>query len=403
MISPDSHCQDEEVIGIDSASAIIRTAQGWAHDNLVPLNVSIETTLACNIRCVHCYNFDRDQPRRAVPDGAATEGGCAPERPELSTDEILSLMGDVRAAGCLFLSLTGGEVFSHPDLFVFLERARGLNLAVQLLTNGTMLRPGVARRLAGYRNLMGVSVSLYGATAAVHDAITQVNGSFARTWAGVERLRAAGVTVRLKFIVMRQNAHEAQAMMDGASARRFPYLVDMTVTARHDGTSGSLNAQIDRTQLETLCRGPLRSLLPIGHRPPPPAEQFNCNCARGNCAISARGEVYPCISVPWSAGNVRDRPFAEIWRHSPVFTRIRGLTLADFPKCAPCPHRGHCTHDRGAAYNATGDYTGADPFVCATAEVAHRLSDEAARPATPSTPSPPPTLGAPVAPAATDA
>jgi AdoMet-dependent heme synthase len=116
--------------------------------------------------------------------------------------------------------------------------------------------------------------------------------------------------------------------------------------------------------------------LPIGRRPLPPAEQFNCNCARGNCAISARGEVFPCISVPWSAGNIRDRPFAEIWRDSPVFNRIRGLTLADFPKCGPCPHRGHCSHDRGAAYNATQDYTSADPFVCATAELVHRLSDE---------------------------
>lgn len=364
---------------MESAAALLGVAQTWAHDNLVPLNVSIETTLACNIRCIHCYNFDRDEPR-ARGDVASRAGACADDgqRPELSTDEILTLMGDLRAAGCLFLSLTGGEVFSHPDLFAFLERGRELNLAVQLLTNGTMLRPGIAKRLGGYRNLLGVSVSLYGATAAVHDAITRVPGSFARTWAGIERLRAVGVTVRLKFIVMRQNAHEAQAMMDGAVARGLAYLIDLTITSRHDGTSGSLDARIDRAQLESLSRGPLRSLLPRGQRPLPPPEQFTCNCARGNCAISAHGDVYPCISVPWSAGNVRDRPFAEIWRDSPVFRRIRGLTLENFPQCAPCPHRGHCSHDRGAAYNATGDYTSADPFVCATAEVAHRLADEEA-------------------------
>ncbi|MBC8133637.1 MAG: radical SAM protein [Deltaproteobacteria bacterium] len=383
MIPRDARCGDDELIGMEPAAAIIRTAQGWAHDNLVPLNVSLEITLACNIRCVHCYNFDRNEPLRRAG-GAEVSGsktGCAPtvEKPELTTDAILRLIGEVREAGCLFLSLTGGEVLSHPDLFLFLERARDLNLAVQLLTNGTLLRPGIAKRLASYTNLMGVSVSLYGATPEVHDSITQVKGSFARTWAGVERLRAAGVTVRLKFIVMRQNAHETQAMMDGATARDFPYLVDMTVTARHDGTSGSLDAQIDRGQLETLCRGPLRALLPAGRRSPSPspAKDFNCNCARGNCAISARGEVYPCISVPWSAGNVGDRPFRDIWRDSPVFNRIRGLTLDDFSKCAPCPHRGYCSHDRGAAFNTTGDYTGADPFVCATAEIAHALADEA--------------------------
>ena len=132
-------------------------------------------------------------------------------------------MGDLRAAGCLFLSLTGGEVLSHPDLFAFLDRARELNMAVQLLTNGTLLRPGMTARLGSYANLLGASVSLYGGTASVHDGITQVVGSFARTWAGVQRLRAAGVAVRLKFIVMRQNAHETDAMIAAASALDFPY------------------------------------------------------------------------------------------------------------------------------------------------------------------------------------
>jgi radical SAM protein with 4Fe4S-binding SPASM domain len=367
-----SRCRDDDLVGLEPAAALIRTAQTWAHDNLVPFNVSLETTLECNIRCIHCYNFDRDEPRARQTCGPA--GG--PERPRLTTDELLGLITDVRAAGCLFLSLTGGEVLTHPDLFALLERANELNMAVQLLTNGTMLRPGIAGKLSRFPNLLGASVSLYGATAGVHDGITQVTGSFQRTWDGVERLRAAGVSVRLKFIVMRQNAHETEAMMTMASARDFPYSIDLTITARHDGTDGSLVARIDPSQLESLYRGPLRPLLPPGRRPPPPAETFNCNCARGNCAISATGEVYPCISVPWSAGNVRDQPFAEIWRDSPVFQQIRGLTLADFPKCAPCPHRGHCTHDRGAAFNTTGDYTGADPFVCQTAQLAHRLADE---------------------------
>ena len=74
----------------------------------------------------------------------------------------------------MFLGLTGGEVLTYPHLFPVLDRARELNLAVQLLTNGTMLQPGVANQLAGYRNLMGVSISLYGATADVHDGITQI-------------------------------------------------------------------------------------------------------------------------------------------------------------------------------------------------------------------------------------
>jgi radical SAM protein with 4Fe4S-binding SPASM domain len=264
----------------------------------------------------------------------------------------------------------------HPDLFVFLDHARALNLSVQLLSNGTLLRPGMVKRLAGYPNLLGVSVSVYGATAAVHDAITQVEGSFRRTWAGAQRLRALGVAVRMKLIVMCQNAHEAAAMRAAASAGGFAYLVDLTITARHDGDDGSLTTRVTRQQLEELYRGPLRDLIPGGQHAVTD-ESFRCNCARGNCAISARGDVYPCVSVPLAAGNIRQQTFQEIWTTSPVFQRIRGLRLDDYEKCGPCPHKAHCGHDRGAAFNATGSYTGADPFVCSGGELAHALADEA--------------------------
>lgn len=357
-------CADDAPIGVgDTAAgkAIVARAQAWAFEKVVPINVAFELTERCNIRCLHCYNHDRDRQ----------EGACADEAPELSTDEILRVLGEVREAGCMFLAFTGGEALAHPELFTFLDRARDLNMAVQLLSNGTLLRPGVAARLATYRNLLGVSVSIYGATPEVHDGITQVRGSFRRTWDGVRRLRAAGVVVRLKLILMRQNAHEVAAMRAQAEAEGHPYLVDLTITARHDGTRGSLTTRIGRADLERLYRGPLRDLVQDG---PKPADG-PCNCARGNAAISARGDVYPCISVPWSGGNVRERPFAEIWRDSPVFQRLRGLRLADYPSCAPCDKRDYCSRNRGAAFTASGDYTGVDPFVCETAEVTRAVAE----------------------------
>ena len=47
-----------------NSQAVVQSVQTWAHDRLVPLNASLEVTLACNIRCIHCYNFDRDEPWR---------------------------------------------------------------------------------------------------------------------------------------------------------------------------------------------------------------------------------------------------------------------------------------------------------------------------------------------------
>jgi len=364
--APEPRCGDDAIVGLEGDPQLIRRIQSAAGARTIPLNVTLELTLNCNIRCLHCYNLDRDEPRRTACGSGGETGAAA--KPELSLPEILKLMGDLRDAGCLILGLTGGEVLTSPHLWAVLDRARELNFAVQLLSNGTMLRPGVAARLAGYRNLLGISISLYGATADVHDGVTQIAGSWRRTWDGAERMRAAGVAVRLKFIVMGPNAHQVAEMREQASARGFPFLIDVTVTPRNDGSRGSLAVRVTEDQLAALYGGPLRDMLPKR-----PAEitdaNFRCNCARGNCAISVTGDVQPCISVPWAAGNVRERSFIDIWRYSPVFQKIRGLRVADYEACAPCPDKPYCAGNRGAAFNYSGSYTGIDPFVCRTAAI----------------------------------
>ena len=344
--------------------------QRWAHDRFVPLNATLEITQRCNIRCRHCYNFDRDTPRH-------TEG-CGV--PELGTDELLRVISELRDAGCLFLNLTGGEALLHPDLFRLLDHAGDLNLAVGLLTNGILLRPGLAGQLARYPNLHRVSVSIYGATAEVHDGVTQVAGSLARTWAGAERMRDQGIAVHMKIIVMRDNAHQVAQLMAELEERRFPFSLDLTITARNDRDRSSLSTRIDQQQLEALCTGPLRPYMLRGPERTISDTGFACNCARGNCAITAQGDVQPCIAVPLVAGNVRRQAFAEIWASSPVFQWIRGLRVQDYPECAPCPHKSWCTRERGAAYSYSGSYTGTDPLVCARATLAHQLSMEGPAP-----------------------
>ncbi len=354
-------CTSDDLHGL-SGSALLEEVHKWAFRNCVPIQASIETTLRCNIRCTHCYNFDRDQPYRK-----------AAQASELSAAEIIRLMSDLRAEGCLFLALTGGEVLAHPDLFDFLDHARRLHFSLRLLSNGTLLTPDMVEKLAEYPNLFAVDLSLYGATPAVHDAVTQVRGSFDRTWAGARRLQQRGIGVRLKFILMRQNVHEAAAMIATAAAEGFGFSIDFTITGRHDGTNGSLGTRIEKRDIEPLLQGPLRPLV-FTRENSWPAEAVACNCARGNCAISSRGDVYPCISVPWSAGNIREEPFAEIWRRSPVFQRIRSLRMEDYPQCAPCALKPWCARSRGANFIASGDYTGIDPFVCATAEARRRIA-----------------------------
>ena len=119
----------------------------------IPLNATLEITLRCNLRCVHCYNFDREAPRVSPA-------------PELTFPEICRLLDDLRPLGTLFLSLTGGEAMVHPRFWDILDEAAARSFAVALLSNGTLLTESACDRLAAYPNLWNVSLSVYGARAA---------------------------------------------------------------------------------------------------------------------------------------------------------------------------------------------------------------------------------------------
>ncbi len=332
-----------------------------AHREFIPLQVSLELTLQCNIRCTHCYNFDRAEPRVAAG-------------PELTFPEIRGLLDDLRPLGTLFLSLTGGEAMVHPRFWDILDEAAARSFAVALLSNGTLLTERACDRLAEYPNLWNVSLSVYGARASTHDAITRSRGSYLRTMAGARRLRGRGTAVNLKLIVMKSNADEVPDMMAQADQLDVPCSINTSITGRYDGSTNSLATRVEAGQLEALYRGPLRPYLERGN-PDPSDDEFKCACARGNGAVSATGEVYPCIGAPIRAGNIREQPFGEIWRSSPVFRWIRGLRLADFKTCAPCDLKAWCGRGPGPPTLLHGDYTGVDPWTCREARIVKEILD----------------------------
>jgi radical SAM protein with 4Fe4S-binding SPASM domain len=344
-----------------------------AERQAVPLSVSLELTLACNLRCAHCYNFDRSLPRH--PDPARAD--------EMTDVEIHRVIDDVRAEGALFLALTGGEPLAHPSLASFVRHAAGDGAFVRLKTNGALLTAGRAQALreAGLR---AVDVSVYGPRARLHDPFVRKPGAFARTISGIRAARDAGLDVRMSLVVHEGNAAHLTAMTALARRLEVSYNVNTQLMARHDGSRSSIDMAVRREGLTGLYRGPLARF--VGE-PGAKRASIACPCARSVCGIGATGDVYPCIGAPLPAGNVRRQPFREIWRHSPVLNRIRGLTDDDFPACRSCEHRGHCRRTSGAMLVNTGSFTGpaafGDDLCCVEAEVVHTIALERARAVTP--------------------
>jgi MoaA/NifB/PqqE/SkfB family radical SAM enzyme len=152
-----------------------------------------ELTCRCNLKCVMCYTDCFNTPE-------LTEQ-------ELSTGEIVRILDQLRDAGCLELTLTGGEPLARPDFLTIYRQAHARGLLVTVFTNGTLITRRIADCWASERP-KSVEISLHGLSPEVFDGVTQVRGSLDRCLNGVRLLMTRRIPLVLKTVALTVNAPE---------------------------------------------------------------------------------------------------------------------------------------------------------------------------------------------------
>lgn len=286
----------------------------------VPLHVLLELTYRCNVRCVHCY--------------------LAGQEREMTLDELLPVLDDLAAAGCLILTLSGGEVLLRTDFFDVAEAARARGFALRIFTNCTIVTPRIADRIAALDPVV-VETSLLGGDAHTHDEITLTGGSFQKTVRGVRLLRERGVRVKLKTTLMNANIGQVVEMERLAADLGAEHQVGFTLMPKQDGDRAPLALKADDAALRAYVRRRERDLNLDSPLPIATGDDGLCSAGRASCSISPSGDVYPCVLMPLKAGNVLEAPFAEIWRSSPAMGQMRALIEGHAIHCRGCDDEGH--------------------------------------------------------------
>lgn len=112
--------------------------------------------------------------------------------------------------GCHKWSISGGEPMLRQDFAEIFEYISENCNSYALNTNGTLITPKIAKLLKRKGTKM---VSLYGASAEVHDSITKSPGSFEATMQGFAYLKEAGAGFMVQLIPMRDNYHQFNEMV----------------------------------------------------------------------------------------------------------------------------------------------------------------------------------------------
>ena len=285
-------------------------------------------TRRCNLKCVHCYAQAKDIEFEN----------------ELSTEEGKALIDDLASFGSPVMLFSGGEPTLRKDLPELAAYAREKGMRAVISTNGTLIDRNMARKLKEV-GLSYVVVSLDGMRD-TNDKFRGMKGAFNAALRGIHNCQEEGIKVGLRFTINKQNVRDIPAIFDLLEEKQIPRICFYHLVYAGRGSkmvSEDLSLEESRQAVDLIlertrnlhekgfpaevltvdnhCDGPYLYMKLLRENPERAAEVFELlSMNQGN----STGVGIGCVSWDgsvhadqfwrhYSFGNVRERPFSEIW------------------------------------------------------------------------------------------
>ncbi len=332
------------------------------------------STLKCNLKCVHCY------------------ANAGKRVNELTTEEAKAMIDDLASMKVPVLLFSGGEPLLRDDLFELAEYAVKRGVPCSLSTNGTLITEEMAEKLkeAGF-SYVGVSIDGLRET---NDRFRGVNGAFDRAFEGLINAKNAGIMTGIRFTVTKYNLKDVPAVIDLLAENDIPRfcLYHLVPSGRADFSQDISNDErrelIDwliRKAIELHDSGYVTEILTVDN----PADgvylhlwlkergeeekarealeflklRGSDNSGKRIACVDAEGFIHPNqFWWDYSCGNVRETPLSEVWLNpkDELLIKLREKTKHLRGRCGKCKFREWCGGFRLRALRA-GDLWGADP------------------------------------------
>jgi Fe-coproporphyrin III synthase len=343
-------------------------------------------TRRCNLKCIHCYSNSRN----------------IHYDDELTTEEGMRLISDLAAFGSPVILFSGGEPTMRDDLPDLAQFAVDQGMRAVISTNGTLLTKKMVDIFKGI-GLSYVGVSLDGMRD-IHDHFRGVHGAFDMAMKGIRICQDAGIKVGIRFTLNRKNAHDIPAIFDLLEEENIPRacFYHLVYSGRgsklreedlsHTETRKTVDLIMDRTR-DLFDRGKPKEILTVDNHADGPyiylkmlkedpkrAEEVLAllrmnegnNSGHGIGCVSWNGNVH--ADQFWrniSFGNVRMRPFSDIWMDTSneLMAKLKEKKKFVTGRCATCRWLDVCGGNfRARAESVTGDIWAPDPACYLTDE-----------------------------------
>ena len=316
-----------------------------------PLNINLSITSRCNSPCVMCY--DKNYLNKS--------------HDELSYKEIISFINDIAQYKPLIF-LTGGEPFLHHNIIDILQYIKKRKLHCGICTNGTLLDKSIIKSLVDF-DIDNIIFSIHG-TEENHDNITGVKGSYKKAIHNLKQFceLKKNTHVMVNCIILPENIGSIEKLIlicekIGVNSVRLEHLsfltneeIDNHYKLWHRYFPNfpiSLHQYVENDNISFLSRKiklikNKQFKVPVLFKPSLDdseidewyIQQFRfrrrCLFLWLGVFITPKGDVYPCQTLGFKLGNIREKPLKEIF-NSHKAIKLRSLIKKELmPGCSRC-------------------------------------------------------------------
>ena len=269
-----------------------------------PLGVQLELTAKCNLNCKHCYN------RSAALNDS-----------KMTIDDWKGVVNDIIAHGGVFQTIiSGGEpLMVGPKLTEIMNPLHDDGTGFVLITNGYLVDDKWVNLLKKYRYYW-IQVSIDHLLEAEHDDFREKKGSWKKAVNAALSFSAAGLPLRIAHSLTPKSIDYLPDFADFVYKLGAKSLVcgEIFLSGRVNEHRDLLMSEQDKDKMHAVIKQlqkEYQGKLTIY----PSADEhtdmmYHQQVPNTTCIIRPNGDVRLDCTMPFTMGNVFEKPFSTIWK-----------------------------------------------------------------------------------------
>ena len=325
----------------------------WEQNHQI-YSVIFEITPKCNFNCIHCYLHNLHFSD------------------ELSFKEIIEIIDILYEKEVLFITLTGGEIFTRKDFLKIYLYAKQKGFIVELYTNGALIDESIISAFRKYPPLL-VDISLYGSCEETYKKVTGVSGAFDKIMHNIEDLLAAGIRVSLKAPVLNLYYSDLSKIKAIAESFDVPFRTGFEIFPSIDNDDSVQQYSVSlpdalRYEFAEFVKKPrtfgeddaVEVVKLLDGRP-----LFRCKLGRASCTIDYEGRMCPCMSFRHAGKKLTAENFDALWES---FRQYPMMKASPAYPCLRCEAYDYCDICPAMMQFVHGDLEYVDEHFCKSAK-----------------------------------